>query len=73
MVDCIRTHLLPLFDPDKSVAAIVTGPSKAGNIADGLTSEGYEVEQREMSVDPMMNDEDHSGEEDGSDGTEGTA
>jgi len=73
VVDVIREHFLPLFDPARSVAAIVVGPSKAEHIAEGLESVGYEIERRELSVDPMLDEHEHwseSGDSEDSDGSE---
>jgi hypothetical protein len=48
----LEKHFLPLFDPSSSVAIVVTAPSKAEEIDMGLQSLGFEVEQRELAVDP---------------------
>jgi Zn-dependent M16 (insulinase) family peptidase len=45
-------HFLPLFDSSSSVAVVVTAPSKAGQIGEGLRSAGFEVEQRTLEIDP---------------------
>ncbi|PBK77299.1 hypothetical protein ARMSODRAFT_874850 [Armillaria solidipes] len=48
----LRTHFLPLFDPSSSVAVVVTSPAKASEIADGLKDAGFDVESRQLEVDP---------------------
>ena len=70
VIGALRIHFLPLFDPECSVAAVVTGPSKANDATLGLESVGFEVEQREMSGDAWLDDSEssESGSLDGSDG-----
>ncbi|EIN14202.1 hypothetical protein PUNSTDRAFT_49027 [Punctularia strigosozonata HHB-11173 SS5] len=48
----LKEYFLPLFDPSSSVASIVTGPGSADEIAESLTSLGFEVKQRTLEVDP---------------------
>jgi len=72
-----RKYFLPLFDASKSVAIVVTAPSKVDAISDGLTEVGFEVEKRTLEIDPSelaaLHDHDHdcdscdSGSESGSD------
>ncbi|KAI0931998.1 hypothetical protein AcV7_000767 [Taiwanofungus camphoratus] len=64
----LRTHFLPLFDSSSSVAVVVTAPSKASQIGEGLTTLGFEVEQRTLEADP-----DEDGEDGGSSGSESTS
>lgn len=68
VVDALHTHFLPLFDPECSIAAVVTGPSKAGDISQGLESVGFEVERREISGDAWLDD---TGSSDGGSDTSG--
>lgn len=56
----IRLYFLPLFDPERSVATVVTGPSKANEIAAGLEDVGFEVERREISGDMSLDDSESS-------------
>lgn len=44
----LRKYYLPLFDPSSSVAVVVTKPSKAQEIGQGLDARGFEVEQRRL-------------------------
>jgi hypothetical protein len=62
----LKKYFLPLFDPATSVAAVVTAPGKADEIAAGLREVGFEVEQRTLEADP-----EEDGSEDGSEGSEG--
>lgn len=62
VLGAFRTHFLPLFDSSSSVAVVVTAPSKAEQIGEGLTNIGFEVEQRTLEV-----DEDSDGETDSED------
>lgn len=48
----MRRYVLPLFDPSRSVAVVACAPGKADDIASGFSSEGFEVEKRELRVDP---------------------
>ncbi|KII93562.1 hypothetical protein PLICRDRAFT_49603 [Plicaturopsis crispa FD-325 SS-3] len=66
----LKTHFLPLFDASSSVAVVVTAPSKATAITEGLGAAGFAVEARTLEVDPSeMEDgsEDDSGSDSGSD------
>lgn len=69
----LRTHFLPLFDPSQSIAVVVTAPSKAQEISQELTSEGFNVSKRELADDPSELEEgsedsgSHSGSESESD------
>lgn len=58
VVSSLRTHFLPLFDPECSVAAVVAGPSKVNDVTHGLESIGFEVEQRQISMDLLDGSED---------------
>ncbi|RDB28821.1 hypothetical protein Hypma_015435 [Hypsizygus marmoreus] len=46
----LQKHFLPLFDSSSSVVIAVTAPSKAASIGEGLTSAGFDVEQRTIEV-----------------------
>jgi hypothetical protein len=74
VIDALRIHFLPLFDPDCSVAAVVTGPSKATDVAHGLESVGFEVERREISGDEWLDgtESSESGSSDGGNTSEGS-
>ncbi|KAK0478409.1 Metalloenzyme, LuxS/M16 peptidase-like protein [Armillaria novae-zelandiae] len=52
VLTALRTHFLPLFDPSSSVAVVVTSPAKASEIADGLKDAGFDVESRQLEIDP---------------------
>jgi hypothetical protein len=44
----MRKYILPLFDPQTSVAFVVCGPNQVQEVATGYKEAGYEVEVREM-------------------------
>lgn len=60
----LKKHILPVFDSKLSMVTVVTAPSKADEIAAGLTGYGFKVEKRTLEVEA---DEDGSGSESGSD------
>lgn len=63
----MKTHILPVFNSKLSIVTVVTAPSKADEIADGLTGYGFEVEKRTLEVEVDDGDDDGSGSESGSD------
>jgi hypothetical protein len=68
--DALKQYILPIFDPETSVAAIASAPTRAQEIADQLKAVGYDVETRELD---LGSDDDGSGSESGSEtGSEGT-
>ena len=52
VLHALKTYFLPLFNPNSSVAVVVTAPSKASGIGEELTHMGFEVEQRSLHIDP---------------------
>ncbi|OJA10818.1 hypothetical protein AZE42_00264 [Rhizopogon vesiculosus] len=58
----LEKHILPVFSSKLSTVTVVTAPSKADEIADGLTGYGFEVEKRTLEVEV-----DDDGSESGSD------
>lgn len=63
VLDAFRTHFLPLFDASSSVAVVVTAPAKADAISTSLRSEGFEVTQRALEIDPSEMEDDGSSED----------
>jgi hypothetical protein len=63
--DAIRKYILPLFDSSSSVAIVVSSPAKADEIKKSLEGVGFDVEARELSVNPdeLKGEEDESGSE----------
>lgn len=57
----LRKHVLPLFDPARSIAAVVTAPGNAQNIGEGLTGLGFDVIQKELHIDPTDMEDAESG------------
>ncbi|KAF8640945.1 hypothetical protein AX17_000592 [Amanita inopinata Kibby_2008] len=48
----MHKHFLPLFDSSTSAVVVVTAPSKAEHIGEGLTRAGFEVTQRQLEINP---------------------
>jgi Zn-dependent M16 (insulinase) family peptidase len=51
VLNALRTHFLPLFDPASSIAVVVTSPSKVDHIEEALKTTGFDVEKRTLEVD----------------------
>lgn len=64
ILQTLKKYFLPLFDPSSSVAVVVTAPSKAEEIGTGLQSLGFEVTQRELTIDPEEEGSEYSCESD---------
>lgn len=47
----IRKYFLPLFDAKQSMVVAVTAPGKVDEIAEGLTTAGFDVERRALHID----------------------
>ena len=67
VIEALRTHFMPVFDPATSIAVVVTAPSKSEQIGADLKKIGYEVEQRTLDVEA---DEDGSEDSEDSDESE---
>jgi len=50
VVSAIRKYVLPVFDPETSVAVVVSSPTKAEDIAEGLKKAGFDVESRTLEL-----------------------
>lgn len=48
----LKKYLLPVFDPATSIAVVASAPGKVDEIATGLAEVGFQVEKRELDVDP---------------------
>ncbi|KAI5124638.1 hypothetical protein M0805_004247 [Coniferiporia weirii] len=70
ILDALKKHCLPLFDPKKSVAVIVAAPGKVESIDDGMRELGFKVERRELEVSPEELEGSGSGSESDSDSEE---
>ncbi|SRR6266511_2999116 len=53
VLDALRKHFLPLFDPASSVAVVVTAPGNTQDVEEGLNAAGFEVAQKELHIDPL--------------------
>lgn len=58
----LEKHCLPLFNPETSVAVIVTAPGKVDSTAESMKALGFDVEKRAVEVD--QNELDRSESED---------
>jgi len=65
---CLRDYVLKLFQPESSIALVVTAPGKSDEILGKLREKGFEVEKRTIEVQDGEEDSDGSGS--GSDGSE---
>ena len=65
---CLRDYVLKLFQPESSIALVVTAPGKSDEILGKLREKGFEVEKRTIEVQDGEGDSDGSGS--GSDDSE---
>lgn len=47
---CLQEYILKLFEPESSVALVVTAPGKSDEIAVSLGKKGFKVEKRTIEV-----------------------
>ena len=47
---CLKDHILRLFQPESSVALVVTAPGKSDEISEKLGEKGFKVEKRTIEV-----------------------
>lgn len=66
VLDSLRTHFLPLFNPSSSVAIVVTAPGKTEEIGKGLSAAGFAVEYQSLQIDPDEDDQSEMDEEEDS-------
>jgi Zn-dependent M16 (insulinase) family peptidase len=52
IIAALQKHFLPLFDAATSVVVVVTAPSSAQSIVEGLAGLGFDVTQKEFHIDP---------------------
>lgn len=57
---CLKEYILKLFQPDSSIALVVTAPGKSDEIVEKLGEKGFKVERRTIEV------RDEEGDSDGS-------
>ncbi|KDN42524.1 hypothetical protein K437DRAFT_269392 [Tilletiaria anomala UBC 951] len=48
--EALKKYVLPIFDPDTSICAIASTPSRTQEIADALTAVGYEMETQDLDL-----------------------
>ena len=65
---CLKDYILKLFQPEFSIALVVTAPGKSDEISEKLGEKGFKVEKRTIEV-----QDDEEGDSDGSSsGSEGS-
>ena len=47
---CLKDYILKLFQPESSIALVVTAPGKSDEISERLGEEGFKVERRTIEV-----------------------
>ncbi|KLO20262.1 hypothetical protein SCHPADRAFT_817077 [Schizopora paradoxa] len=52
VLKALEKYVLPVFDPKQSIAISVSAPGKVNATIDGLKAIGFQVESREVYVDP---------------------
>lgn len=62
----LRTYVLPVFDTKQSVSISVSAPGKVDSTVEGLKAIGFDVETREVYVDPDLDGMSEDGSESGS-------
>ncbi|KAF9822062.1 hypothetical protein IEO21_00056 [Rhodonia placenta] len=67
VLHALKTRFLPLFHPSSSIAVVVTAPSKASEISEGLTAIGFDVSQMTLEADADEDGESDDGSESDSD------
>lgn len=65
VLKALKKYVLPLFNPQSSVAVVVSAPGNVDDTAEGLRTLGFKVEKKEVEIDPEELDGTDS--EDGSD------
>ena len=58
---CLRTYILPIFEPATSVCAVASSPTTANAICVALEKAGYEMEETEMPVGASDDEDNDSG------------
>ena len=64
ILDALKKYCLPLFNPESSIAVVVTAPGKVDTTVEGLTTLGFEVEKRAVEVDQDEFEDDNRSEGD---------
>jgi Zn-dependent M16 (insulinase) family peptidase len=59
---CLKDYILNLFQPESSIALVVTAPGKSDEIVENLGEKGFKVEKRTIEV----QDDEGGDSEDGS-------
>ena len=57
---CLKSYIFKLFQPESSIALVVTAPGKSDEIVEKLGEKGFKVEKRTMEVKDDEDSEDGS-------------
>jgi Zn-dependent M16 (insulinase) family peptidase len=68
---CLQEYILKLFEPESSVALVVTAPGKSDEISVSLEQKGFKVEKRTIEVKPGDDDDTEAESTSDSEGSEG--
>jgi hypothetical protein len=63
VLTAMKKHFLPLFDPEHSVAVVISAPSMVDSVAEGLQAHGFDVERQHLEVEE--GDDNETGSESG--------
>jgi len=63
---CLKDYVLKLFQPESSVALVVTAPGKSDEISEKLGEKGFKVEKRTIEVQDGEEESEDGESEDGS-------
>ncbi|KAN0061466.1 hypothetical protein ACQY0O_006313 [Thecaphora frezii] len=64
--DSLRRYIFPLFDAERSIAAVVAPPSKVDEIQTQLQQVGYQMERKELDLGSDESEDEYDESEDGS-------
>lgn len=67
---CLKEYFLKLFQPESSIALVVTAPGKSDEISEKLGEKGFKVEKRTIEVQDDGEGDSEDGSGSGSEGSE---
>ena len=72
ILSALEKYVLPLFNPESSVAVLVTAPGKVESTVEGMSELGFDVEIRELESTPEDSTVDSSEYDSGSESESGS-
>lgn len=75
LADCervLRQYVLPVFEPETSICAIVCNPARCDEMQASLSSIGYDMQRRELHLEENDEEGNESGSASGSEETDGS-